>query len=112
MYNLINKLLVPPESDDLSLAGFEGVLAVLVRVVVVLEVVVRRLDTLVLQFVDGVDVQGNVILQTAGLGLAGQLSSGLSLKTQNRKLKFIPCLVNEINMKTNISNDKIVGQRK
>jgi hypothetical protein len=86
--HLINKLLVPPESENLSLAPFEGILSLLVGVVVVLEVIVGRLDPLVLEFVDGVNVQRNVILQTSGLGLAGQLSCGFGLKIVGR-LKFI-----------------------
>ena len=83
-FYLINKLLVPPESEDLSLAPFEGILSLLVGAVDVLEVIVGRLDPLVLEFVDGVNVQRNVILQTSGLGLAGQLSCGFGLKIDGR----------------------------
>jgi hypothetical protein len=76
---LVDKLLVPPEGDDLSLAAFKAVVSRLGSGVVVLEEVVRGLGSFALQLVDGVNVQGDVIFQAPGLGLAGEHCSCFSL---------------------------------
>jgi len=77
------------------LAVREGVIAGLVGQIVVLEGVVRGFEALVLQLVDRMNVQGDVILQTASLGLAGKDGSSLGLEiikmtiTHYTKLKTI-----------------------
>ena len=79
VFHLVNKHLVSSKSNNFALAAFEGIIPVCVGRVVVFEVIVGRLESLALQLVDGMDVEGDVILQTSGLGLAGQLSSELGL---------------------------------